>query len=273
MRKWLFRILVILLIAIFAFSAVKLLVIRHGYKVSEKVYNDAISMFTRPAATPTAAETAGGPDAPEEDGRPDRVPIEVDFKYLTEVNKDVVGWIYCPDTVINYPVVYGRDNVYYLERDYRHNPDPCGTIFTDADNDIGFVDSNVIMYGHHMQDMAMFATLKYWRNQDYFDKHPIMWLLTPEQDYRVDLFSAYVTAADSESFTVIHEPGPLLDSYLRRANGLSEVHTEVQLEPEGKYVMMTSCAYDYSMARMALHGKLVPINSAGGIPLENTPTE
>ncbi len=273
MRKWLFRILIILLIAIFAFSAIKLLVIRHGYKVSEKVYSDAVSMFTRPAATAAPVENAGTSSVPEESGPPDHVPIVVDFDYLTNVNEDVIGWIYCPDTIINYPVVYGIDNNHYLERDYRNALDPCGTIFTDAANRIGFVDANVIIYGHHMQDMAMFATLKYWRNQDYFNEHPIMWLLTPEQDYRIDLFSAYVTPADSDSFTVIHNPGPHLDAYLRRANGLSEVHTEVQLEPEGKYVMLTSCAYDYDSARMVLHGKLVPVNSAGGVPLEKTPTE
>lgn len=35
---------------------------------------------------------------------------EIDFASLKEINEDVIGWLYLPDTVINYPVVQGEDN-------------------------------------------------------------------------------------------------------------------------------------------------------------------
>ncbi len=35
-------------------------------------------------------------------------PISVDFAALQQENPDVVGWIYCPGTVIQYPVVQGK---------------------------------------------------------------------------------------------------------------------------------------------------------------------
>lgn len=195
-------------------------------------------------------------------------PIIVDFDSLLQVNKDIVGWIYCEDTVINYPVVWGRDNYYYQERNYRGGPDPSGTIFTDAENVTDLSDSNIILYGHHMQDMTMFATLKYWLEQEYCEEHPFMWLLTPEQDYRIDLFAGYVTAADSDTYTVFQEPDDEFSEYLHGALSQSEIHTEVELDENGRYIVLSTCAYSFYMARTVLHGKLVPANSAGGIPFE-----
>ena len=43
-------------------------------------------------------------------------PITVDFERLQEENKDIIAWLYCPDTEINYPVVQSKDNEYYLRR-------------------------------------------------------------------------------------------------------------------------------------------------------------
>ena len=40
---------------------------------------------------------------------------EVDFKGLKSLNEDVIGWIYIPDTEINYPIVHTADNDYYLD--------------------------------------------------------------------------------------------------------------------------------------------------------------
>lgn len=111
----------------------------------------------------------------------------------------------------------------------------------------------------------MFATLKYWMKQEYLDEHPVMWLLTPEQDYMVELFAAYETQADSETYMIFRGPGPLLEQYLTRAVEKSGVNAPVDLDHEAQYLLLSTCAYSNALARTVVHGKLVPVDSAGGV--------
>ncbi len=274
MKKWLHTVFIILALGIFLVSAVRLVMIWASYQKSKNIQQAAVQEYTRVSSnykpkTEADAEASGqdgSTPSAQDDGKL-CAPIEVDFTRLKEAGEDVVGWIYCEGTVISYPVVFGRDNEYYLERNYLGEYDPSGAIFTDMRNGNGFADYNVILYGHHMQDGSMFASLKNWYNQEYYEAHPAMWLLTPEQDYRVELFAGYLTTTDSDTYSVFSEGGERLEAYLNWAKRWSEFQSDVETEPNGHYIVLSTCAYSSDDARTVLHGKLVPVDSAGGVPL------
>ena len=92
-----------------------------------------------------------------------------------------------------------------------------------------------------------------------------MWILTPEQDYRVELFSAYYISAYDKAYTIFQGPSPEFDEYLQYVKDNSAVKAHVELDGEAKYVMLSTCAYVFSMARSVVHGKMVPVDSAGGV--------
>ena len=285
MKKWFHRIYVAVLAVAFVTSVVVLGSFYMRYKTSRDTQNAAVEQFTRPSsATQQKTETPGSPssdaaqkpaDAEETPALPDHdpvyAPISVDFTELKKVGKDVIGWIYCEDTVINYPVVYCDDNQFYLDRNYLGNPDSSGAIFADMNNKGGFREANVILYGHHMADKTMFATLNSWMNQEYYEQHPVMWILTPEQDYRVEIFSGYITDSDSKTYTTFEEPGPDLGDYLGWVRNWSEIQSEVETPEDGKYVVLSTCDYSFEEARSVLHGRLFAVDSAGGVPIETNP--
>ena len=124
----------------------------------------------------------------------------------------------------------------------------------------------MILYGHHMQNMTMFATIKYWFEQDYYDAHPVMWLLTPERDYRIDLLCGFVTSATSDSFSIYHDHGPDFDAYIRNAMARSEFFSGLDPDLNGNFVMLSTCAYVFDNARSVMYGQLVGVESAGGVP-------
>ena len=113
----------------------------------------------------------------------------------------------------------------------------------------------------------MFATLDKWRDQKFFDEHPVMYILTPEIDYKVVLFSTYTIPASSKLYALITEPGEELTEYINTVKGNSVIKADVELDPEAKYVMFSTCSKEYSRARYVMHGMLVPLDSAAGVPL------
>lgn len=194
-------------------------------------------------------------------------PIRIDFDSLLEANEDVKGWIYCDDTNINYPVLHGETNNTYLRHTYDGNYNIAGSIFIETDNDPDFKDYNTIVYGHHMNDGSMFAGLDQWADQEYYEKHPVMWILTPEQDYMLVLVAGQHTSAYSDMYTLFHEPDEEFQEYIREAIANSDFKTDVIAPLDKRYVMISTCAYIFDNARYVIHGLLVPADSAGGKPL------
>ncbi len=83
----------------------------------------------------------------------------VDFKALKKINPDIVAWIRIPDTSIDYPVVQGNDDSYYLTHTFKKTEHVAGAIFLDSDNNADFSDDkNIIMV--NMKDGSMFRGLR-----------------------------------------------------------------------------------------------------------------
>lgn len=227
------------------------------YRDNDRIYAQASEEFTK------TNEDSGGETAPK----------VVDFDALLKVNPEVVGWIYCEGTVIDYPVLKGGDNKFYLSHTYEKEYSVSGSIFADAHNRPGFVDANTILYGHHMKNDSMFATLENWQDQQYYEEHPVMWLLTPERDYKIELFSGYMTSARADTYTMIQEPGAEMDAYLEKAASQSAFQSDVEIDGKSRYVLLSTCAYVFDNARAVLHGKLTPVESAGKTPLAGSGTD
>ena len=214
MARRLRRVLMAVLGAVFLFSVCFIIVVQYEYKESQKLYQGAAEQFTASAPGSTSGGSAGGSvadngtkggsgdraDGPDNGSGasgtdipgqafPDRPPITVDFRALEAVNGDVCGWIYCPDTPINYPVLQGEDNDTYLHHSYDGAYAAAGSIFVEALNRPDFADANTILYGHHMRNGSMFALFAELRDSDIFNEHRTIYLLTPEGNYRLQTFA------------------------------------------------------------------------------------
>lgn len=249
-------VIVILLFIIFVFSVSRLLSYYLEYRKADELYEGAAETYVEEAAGQTG-ETAEAEE--EKSGEKIICPVEVDFDALLAENREAAGWLYCEDTNINYPVMHGTDNDYYLHHSYDGKDSRAGALFAAAENRPGFEDCNTIIYGHHMKNGSMFAHLADWADQEYFDEHSEMWLLTPERNYRVDLFAGYLTSADSAAYTIFAGACPEFDEYLAEVRAASDVQSDVETPGDGRYIMFSTCEYEFQNARYVLYGKLTPI--------------
>ena len=89
---------------------------------------------------------------------------------LAQINPDVRAWITVDDTPIDYPVLQGKDNVEYVNTDVYGEFRLSGSIFLDAANAPDFSDGYSLLYGHHMENDAMFGALDNFLEKEYFDQ-------------------------------------------------------------------------------------------------------
>ncbi|MCL1799382.1 MAG: class B sortase [Eggerthellaceae bacterium] len=188
-KSILWRIVFWLSLAVFLCSLSALGVIGYDYLKGQVMYRDIASWgFVPPADvddTSIGATLSGQPLAD----------VVVDWNTLREKNPDTVGWIYIPGTVVNYPIVQGRDNYKYLTVDFLGGQGRVvrlGSIFLAAENSPDFSDPNNIVYGHHMQDGSMFACIDGFMDQAQFDAHRTVYVFTPTANYRLTTFSLVI---------------------------------------------------------------------------------
>ena len=184
---------------------------------------------------------------------------EINFKALQEVNPDVIGWIYSPDTTINYPVVQGDDNAYYLKHLADGTENRNGCPFLDVQNRPDFTDDNSVIYGHHMQNGTMFAGISWYEDQSYYDEHPVMYLMTPSATYRIELFSGYITTMDSSAYMQTFGSIREHTDWLKEVSGRSDFRANLEISAYDRVITLSTCAYRFENARYVLHGKLVEL--------------
>ena len=106
---------------------------------------------------------------------------KADFSELRKANPDVCGWLTVTGTKIDYPVVQGKDNLYYMNRDYYGNPSLAGSIFLDTRNSSSFSDAYSLVYGHHMDDHLMFGDLDLFKDEQFFRLNSTATILTEDR--------------------------------------------------------------------------------------------
>ena len=244
MRRTISNILIIVFSAIIAFSGYRLYTIFHEYHEGEKQYKETAENYIRKPDPPKT------PDAPLPDPLT-TCPISVDFESLLAENSDVVGWIYSDGTQINYPVLRGESNESYIHTMINGEYNSAGSIFMDFRNNPDLSDINTILYGHHMKNGSMFASLHQYVHQDYYDEHKYMWYLTPDHIYRLDVLAGYVGDAEAEIYTIFVDQEEL-DSYLAFAERKSTFTPDYKAETINGIIALSTCSYEYDDARYVL---------------------
>lgn len=247
-KRWIYRLLATLFACVFVFSAFNLVVALNHYRKANSLYTETQDVFVeKPAPVESEEETAT-----------EQALISVDFPGLVKRNKDVVGWIYCPDTVIHYPVVQGVDNKKYLHTGLDGNNLTSGTIFVDYRNEAIGQDTNYIIYGHNMINKTMFGSLVNYKKQSYYDKHPVMYYLTPTADYRIELVAGCVVKTKE----MIYQTQPdeaVFYEYLAKLQKKSTFRSGLTITQEDSVVTLSTCSYEFDNARYVVIGKLIPL--------------
>ena len=210
----------------------------------------------QPAASGSSSGSAVEEPVPADPvQKTNQAPIVVDFAALWKKSEDVVAWLYSPDTPINYHVAQAEDNAYYLDHMINGKVNRAGTLFVDYRNDPAMGDRNTLIYGHAMSIGTMFGTLERYKRQAYYEEHPVMYLLTPEADYALDLIAGYMTDVSDPVFD-IPATDEAADAQLEHVLKKSAFRTKAEIPEDARLVTLSTCAYDFENARFVVVGVL-----------------
>ncbi len=174
-------------------------------------------------------------------------------KNLKAAYPDAIGWLYIPDTAINYPLMQGNDNDYYLHHAYDGSRLTAGSIFLDYRCENRLLNPINVVYGHNMKNGSMFAGLLKYGDTVYFNEHRYGWLATESIVYRIDFFS--LAKADRED-SIYDGSQPVAD-WMPRLRSLSGICNEMTYTEADRFISLSTCSYEFKNARTVLTGKLV----------------
>ena len=142
---------------------------------------------------------------------------------------------------------------------YNGERNSSGTIFVDYHNKGDFSDRNTAIYGHHMKNGTMFGTLKRYKEQEFYDQHPTMMLLTPEGDYTIELIAGTLEDGNAQFISFTFEDDEALSKYVDGLRARSTFVSDVTLEPGDRLVSLCTCSYEHTNGRFLVTGRLVPV--------------
>jgi len=156
--------------------------------------------------------------------------IEVDSKY-------VIAWLSVDGTNINYPVVQGKDNDFFLNRNYKGEYATAGSLFLDYRNNKKFKDVFSIIYGHRMGNGEMFSDIHKFKAADFMAAHKAGKLKIRDRNYDLEIMAyAEVRANDWDIYNVEKSKNDIqvVEKILNDGGAGTRV-------TDGRYVLLSTC--------------------------------
>ena len=152
------------------------------------------------------------------------------------------------------------DNDFYLNHGFDRQSNTAGALFVDKDSAQGLPQSNYIIYGHNMKDESMFGTFKEYMNESYYEENPTLYYLTPNANYRVDLFGVHIVEGTTDNYPTFFSSGNY-GSYLDEVSSEFYWFKKDAVNTACQMMTLSTCttAAGLSDARLVLHGTMVPI--------------
>ena len=176
---------------------------------------------------------------------------KIDFAKLKQKNSDAIAWIKVNGTDIDFPVVKGTDNSYYLTHNFDKEKNKAGWIFADYRNKFDGTDKNIIIYGHNMKNGSMFASLKDVIKEEWYnnENNKYIALITENENCKYQVFSVY--EIETEEYYLQTNISNFKE-FVEKIKGRSKKKFNVDIKETDSILTLSTCA-DNTKYRVVLH--------------------
>lgn len=178
------------------------------------------------------------------------------YNRLKDVNSDFVFWIRVEGTNIDYPVVQGKDNNFYLKKDFNKKESISGCIFVNCDNDIE-TDQNVIIYGHNMRNDSMFNQLQKFKDKKFFDKDNKVIITDKDGESTYEVYGVYVLAKGEKLGEINYEDDEALNDDINKLKEKAIFLKDMKHSINDKMITLVTCTYEIDDGRTIILAKKI----------------
>jgi len=193
----------------------------------------------------------------QEENKNEEKEILKQFEELLEINSEIIGWIKVPNTNIDYPVVKTDNNQFYLDHDFRKEPEIRGAIFMDYRNQGDGSDRHTIVYGHQSRYDIMFTQLNKFRERDFFIANEIMYLTTLYEEQEWQIFAAYETSTNFHYIVTDFSSDASFLSTVEQFQKRSKFNRDIQITKDDQILTLSTCVHGVEGMRFVVQAKRI----------------
>lgn len=177
---------------------------------------------------------------------------------LISANEDFKFWLKIDNTNIDYPVVQGKDNDFYLKHDFFKSKNASGSIFLDYR--VNNESKNTVIYGHNMKNGSMFANIELFKDEKFFNKNKFITIEKNNKQYIYEIFSVYYLEGKNADYLQCNfNSDKEFDNFIHRIKERSLFKSNKELN-SNDIITLSTCSYEGKNFRTAVHAQLIKIN-------------
>lgn len=180
---------------------------------------------------------------------------------LQKENSDIVAWIQIEDSKINYPVLQGQDNEYYMTHAYNKEYSKDGSLFLDKSYDWSKPSTNLLIYGHNnIGSTEMFADLINYKEEEYYNNHKTIRFTTNKEDAEYEIIAVFLSRVyyktEKDVFRYYYfidaENEQEFNEYVNNAKEASLYNIEETAKYGDQLLTLSTCSYHTEDGRLAV---------------------
>ena len=249
-NKKLKKIAIIILSIILICTVVSIIVIKYTEHVHNKIQMEVSKVL----------ETI---EIPQEEITPQKTERMLQIAELQKENSEIVGWLEIEGTNINYPVLQGINNDYYLTHNYKHEKVSGGSLFLDKAYDFSIPSSNLLIYGHRNKKGLLFEDLIKYKDEEFYKEHTTIKFTTAEEEAVYEIISAFNSRVYYQNeknvfryyFFVNAENREEYEEFVNNSKKASLYETGVTAEYGEQLLTLSTCDYSQKNGRFAVVAK------------------
>ena len=183
---------------------------------------------------------------------------------LQQENSDIIGWLEIPNTNINYPVLQGKDNSYYMTHNYKKRYSKEGSLFLDKDYDWSVPSSNLLIYGHNNRGTnEMFCQLLDYKKESFYNSHKTIRFTTKDEDKEYEILSVFLSRVYYKSeknvfryyYFINANSKEEFDEYIENCKKASLYETGITAEYGEQLITLSTCDFYVKDGRLVVVAK------------------